>query len=75
MQAHAEASKHAAFRTKHPGNLAFEKVLGDLAIITIVELLISNLHSDGKFGVHQTLSIAAILQIFKTLVKPTLDGG
>lgn len=70
-QAHAKLPDHPAFRSKHPGNFTFEKVLILLGVITVIELAVSTLHSDGTIQ----LGIAAVLLIFFSLVKATLVGG
>lgn len=80
MEANANANAHAsteslpdsaAFRTKHPGPLTFEKILVALAVLTILEVIVSTGYSDFHIDI---LIIAPIL-VFFSLVKATLVGG
>ncbi len=66
-----EVPDHPAFRTKHPGEFTFEKVLVVLAVITGIEVVVSTLYSD--YGL--ALSITAILLVFFSLTKATMVGA
>ena len=70
MEAHA-VPDHPAFRTKHPGEFTFEKVLIVLAVLTGIEVLVSTLYSD--YGL--SLIVTALLLVFFSLSKATFVGG
>lgn len=70
MEAHATPD-HPAYRSKHPGEFTFEKVLIILGVITFVEVLVSTLYSDYNLA----LVITAILLVFFSLAKATFVGG
>ena len=72
MEAHADmVPDHPAFRTKHPGEFTFEKVLIVLAVLTGIEVLVSTLYSD--YGL--SLIVTALLLVFFSLSKATFVGG
>lgn len=74
-QAHA-VPNHPAFRSKHPGTLTFEKVLILLAVITMVEALISVLFvKNSLYSNSNELMIIVLILAFSSLVKATLVGG
>ena len=79
MEAHANAHavpEHPAFRAKHPGVLTFEKVLILLAVITMVEALISVLFvKNSLYSDPNGIMTIALVLIFFSLVKATLVGG
>lgn len=62
---------HPAFRTKHPSEGVFEKVLIILAVFTAIEITISLLLEQGTLP----LIIAGLLLIFFALTKATFVGG
>ena len=75
VESHKNLPDHPAFRTKHPGHLTFEKILGLLAVVTLIEVLISTAHTDGLFGFQATLAVTAILLIFFSFFKASLVAG
>ena len=70
MSEHA-VPDHPAFRSKHPGPMTFEKVLVFLAIVTLIEVIVSTLYSDKTIG----LAIAAFLLVFFAFSKAITVAG
>ena len=76
MEAHVNVPNAAVFRAKHPGALTFEKELILLAIITMIEALVSVLFVKPSLYTDQTQFMLVILVLaFFSLVKATLVGG
>lgn len=72
MEAHAEAvPNHPAFRTKHPGEFTFEKVLIVLAVLTGIEVVVSTLYTDE----HLNIIVIGLILVFLSLTKATFVGG
>lgn len=74
--AKANVPDHPAFRSKHPGYLTFEKILGALAVLTFFETVVSVTFVKESLYSNQTAVIMiALLLLFTSLVKATLVGG
>ena len=67
----SELKEHPAFRTKHPSEGVFEKILIILAVFTMIEVIISLLLENGTLP----LIVAGILLVFFAFSKATFVGG